>query len=90
MASKKIFETKYNLNVQYRLLLKRMGYKERDLNPMQRKVMKEMVFAGWGQLLVLLRDDLGGIEDEAEAVETMQYLHDQVYDFVLKMKHKSN
>ena len=86
----KQFDTKFNLNHQYKLLLKRMGFKERQLNPTQRRVMKEMVFAGWAQLLILMRDDLGGIEDENEAVETMQHLHNQTFDFVMKMKNKSN
>ena len=65
----------FDLDHQYSLYLKRSGLKEAEMHEVQRTETKRAFFGACGQMLLLLRDDLGGMEDEDRAVATM---HDMV------------
>lgn len=70
----------FDLNHQYQLYLKRVGLKEKTMSLVQSKETKRAFFGACGQLLILLRDDVGELE-ETEAIETMDDMINQVADF---------
>lgn len=72
------FNEKFNLEVQYDLYLQRVGLKQSAMHPIQNKLMKDSFLAACGIMLVMLRDDLGAIEDEMEAIYVMENLLTQV------------
>lgn len=59
---------------QYQLYLKRMNLNEKNMHPVQRTETKRAFMGGMAQMLVVMRDDVGGIEDEDRAVLTMEDL----------------
>lgn len=63
--------SKFDLDHQYSLYLKRSGLKEAEMHEVQRIETKRAFFGACGQMLLLLRDDLGGMEDEDRAILTM-------------------
>lgn len=70
----------FDLHHQYQLYLKRVQLNEKTMSPIQRKEIKRAFFGACGQLLILLRDDVGELE-ENEAVETLDDMTQQVADF---------
>ncbi len=76
-------DQKFNLTHQYKLYLQRIGLKEETMHPIQSEQLKQAFFAACSQMLFLFRDDVGGIESEAEAVETMENMIDQASTFWL-------
>lgn len=72
----------FNLEHQYQLYLERVKLKESQMSLIQRQELKRAFMGACGQMLVLLRDELGELP-ENEAVETLQNLHDQVGNFWL-------
>jgi len=72
------FNEKFNLEVQYDLYLQRVGLKQSAMHPIQNKLMKDSFLAACGIMLVMLRDDLGAIDDEMEAIYVMENLMTQV------------
>lgn len=80
----------FNLEYQYQLYLERVSLKEENMHHEQRKQLKQAFMGACGQLLILFRDDLGGIEDEEKAIATMQDMLNQVGDYWLKVGERSN
>lgn len=74
----------FDLEYQYGLYLERGGLKEGEMHPVQAVETKRAFFGAWGQLLLLLRDDMP--EDEDEAVKILERMQDQVVNFWLKQK----
>jgi len=72
----------FNLEHQYQLYLERVKLKESQMPPIQRKELKRAFMGACGQMLILLRDDLGELS-ENEAIETLQDLHNQVSNYWL-------
>jgi len=72
------FNEKFNLEVQYDMYLKRVGLNQTAMHPIQNKLMKDSFLAACGIMLVMLRDDLGAIDDEMEAIYVMENLMTQV------------
>lgn len=70
----------FDLHHQYQLYLKRIQLNEKTMSPIQRKETKRAFFGACGQLLILLRDDVGELE-ENEAVEVMDDMISQVGNF---------
>lgn len=73
MAKDKIFDLEH----QYQLYLQRVGLKEENMHPIQKTETKRAFIGACGQMLVLLRDDLGKLE-ENKAIEILQDMMDQV------------
>lgn len=80
---------KFELEYQYKLFLKRMGLSEENMPPVQKKVMKQIFMGTCGQLILLLRDDIGALEEE-EAIKVMKSMLEQVGNFFLKETNKQN
>lgn len=83
------FMDNFNLENQYQLYLKRVGLSENKMHPEQKKQLKQTFMGACGQMLLLLRDEVGALEEE-KAIETMQGMVNQVSDFFLKETHKTN
>lgn len=80
---------KFNLEKQYQLYLERIGLKESQMHPVQKTETKRAFMGGCGQLLILLRDDVGDLEEE-EAVEQIESMINQVQSFWLKETRQTN
>ena len=74
----------FNLEEQYQLYLKRVALKESEMHPTQKKQLRQTFMGACGQMLLLLMDDLGKLE-EPEAIEAMQNMLNQVSDYFLKV-----
>ena len=82
-------DPKFNLEKKYQIFLKRIGLSESKMNPVQREQIKFVYFATYGEALIVLRDDVGELEEE-QAIKTMQSLLNQVGDFLQKTKNQHN
>jgi len=74
---------KYDLENQYQLYLKRVGLVESKMAPLQKKQLRQTFMGAYGQLLMLLRDDITKMEDNV-AVLTIQNMFDQVANYFAK------
>ena len=79
----------FDLEHQYQLYLKRVGLKESNMDSVQRKEMRQFFMGACRQMLILLRDDLGEME-ESEAIETMQDIINHVHNYFMKSTNKMN
>lgn len=68
-----------NANFQYQEYLRRARITEAQMPDIQRIETKRAFFAGIGQTLILLRDQLS--ENDEEGSVELQNLHDQVLNF---------
>lgn len=75
---------KFNIEAQYQLYLKRMRLSEDTMHPQQKIQLRQTFFGAAGQMLILMRDEIGAIEDEDTAVEVLVDLINQVGNFFLK------
>lgn len=85
MAKNKTFDLEH----QYQLYLQRVGLKKENMHPVQRTETKRAFIGACGQMLILLRDDLGALE-ESKAIETMQDMMNQVGTYFMKETNKLN
>lgn len=79
----------FDLEHQYRLYLDRVGLKEANMHPVQKIETRRAFMGACGQMLILLRDDLGSLE-ESKATETMQDMINQVQVHFMKETNKLN
>lgn len=79
----------FNLEHQYQLYLQRMALSEDTMHPQQKIQLRQTFFGASGQMLILLRDELSKLEEE-KAMETLQYLINQVGNFFLAETNKQN
>lgn len=71
---------KFNLDYQYELYLKRVGLSIATMPDSQKKALKMAFMGACGQMLLLLRDDVGAM-DEKQAVSTLEKMIGQVSNF---------
>ena len=79
----------FDLEHQYQLYLKRVGLKEENMHPVQKTETRRAFMGACGQMLILLRDDLGVLE-ESKAIEIMQDMINQVQVYFMKETNKFN
>ena len=79
----------FDLEHQYQLYLKRVGLKEENMHPVQKTETIRAFMGACGQMLILLRDDLGVLE-ESKAIEIMQDMINQVQVYFMKETNKFN
>lgn len=72
----------FNLEHQYQLYLKRVKLNESQMSPIQRKELKRAFMGACGQMLILLRDGVGEL-NENDAVTTLEDMINQVSNFWL-------
>lgn len=82
-------EDKFDLEVQYQFYLKKVGLTEKMMHPQQKTETKRAFFAACGQLLVLFRDDLTKLPDDA-AVEKLSGMINQVAGFFITENNSMN
>lgn len=85
-----IMSKQFDLEYQYQLYLKRVALKESDMGSIQKTVMKNAFMGACGQMLILLQEDVGTIENEDEAIEVLQHMKSQVGTYFLKEKGEQN
>lgn len=79
----------FNLDKQYQLYLERVGLSESKMHPTQKVETKRAFMGACGQMLILLRDELGAL-DEDIAVEQMKDMINQVQNFWQKQNNQTN
>lgn len=70
-----------DLNKQFELYLQRAGISHLPKNSVQYSELRRAFMGAAGQLLIIFREEIGAIEDEDEAVDTMHDMLVQVNDF---------
>ena len=77
----------FNLEHQYQLYLKRVALKEAEMHPEQKKQLRQAFMGACGQIILLLRDEVGKLEKD-EAVKVMKNMIEQVGNYFLKITNK--
>lgn len=80
----------FNIEHQYQLYLERMSLSESSMHPQQRIQLRQTFFGAFGQSIILMRDGVGAIETEDEAIKVMKSMLDQVGAFFLKEANRLN
>lgn len=80
---------KFNLEKQYQLYLERVKLKEEEMHPIQRVQIKQCFYGAIGQILILLRDEVGELPED-EGAEQMQDFLNQVGNFFYKENNRTN
>jgi len=79
----------FNLEHQYQLYLKRVALREVEMHPEQKKQLRQAFMGACGQIILLLRDEVGKLEED-EAVKVMENMIEQVGNYFLKITNKQN
>lgn len=80
----KIIPKDLDLNHQWGLFVERCGLQENKMPEDQRREMKRAFFGACGQMLILMKDELGDYSDkygDAAAAGVLQNMLDQVSNF---------
>lgn len=81
--------SKFNIENQYKLYLKRMNLNEDKMPKTQIIETKRAFYGAFGQLLMLLQNDITSLSDE-QALKTLDNMINQVGHFFLNETHKQN
>lgn len=81
--------SKFNIENQYKLYLKRMKLDENRMPEVQRVETKRVFYGAFGQLLMLLQNDITELSDD-EAFKTLDSMITQVGQFFMNETHKQN
>lgn len=81
-------DKQFNIHYQWKKYLERAGVREEDMPPIQQSEMKKAFYGACGQMLILLRDELGdlaqkigGVKGEIAAAAVLQQMLDQIQSF---------
>lgn len=66
-----------------------VNLKENEMGTNQRTIMKRVFMGACGQMLVILRDELSKLDEDA-AVEKLQMMFNQVSDYFMKETNRYN
>ena len=72
----------FNLEHQYQLYLERVGLRDKLMPPKMETELRRAFFGACGQLLILLRDDVGELTED-EGFKVFEDLLEQVSNFWL-------
>jgi len=81
--------SKFNIENQYKLYLQRMKLDESKMPTVQRVETKRVFYGAFGQLLMLLQNDISALSDD-EAFKTLDNMITQVGQFFMNETHKQN
>lgn len=70
-----------SIEKKYQFYLKKVNLKESRMHPQQKKQLREAFFGAAGIMLVALREQLGRIDDEEEAIACLDDMEQQVNTF---------
>jgi hypothetical protein len=76
---------KSNLEAFYQEYLVKVGLNEANMMPVQRKETKQAFMAGCTKILIHMRDEIANIEEEEDAVDTLQDLVDQAKTYFMTL-----
>jgi len=79
----------FDLEYQYQLYLKRMKLDESKMPEVQQIETKRVFYGAFGQLLMLLQNDISILSDE-KAFEALDNMINQVGQFFINETHKQN
>lgn len=82
-------QKEFDLEHQYQLYLERVALSEATMHPEQRKQLRQTFMGACGQMLIMLRDDVGKLEED-EAIKVMENMINQVSNYFLKAINKQN
>lgn len=82
-------ENKFTLEEQYKFYLKKVGLSEDMMHPTQNIETKRTFYAAWGQLLMLLQNDIVELPEE-KSVEILDDMIDEIGQFFLNEVEKQN
>lgn len=71
----------FQVETHWQAYLVMIGIKEEMLSPTQHQEMKRAFYGGFGQMLVLFRDNISLIEDNDEGIKVFMDITKQVHDF---------
>lgn len=81
--------SKFNIENQYKLYLQRMKLDENKMPEVQRIETKRVFYGAFGQLLMLLQNDISALPDE-QAFKVLDNMINQVGHFFLNETYKQN
>lgn len=81
--------SKFTIEEQWHLYLKRVGLSEGILPEAQRVEMKRTFFGACGQMLFMLRDDIGALPEE-EGIEILEAIKSEVGKFWIDQSNRKN
>jgi len=81
--------SKFNIENQYKLYLQKMKLDESRMPEVQRIETKRVFYGAFGQLLMLLQNDITELSDN-EAFKTLDSMITQVGQFFINETHKQN
>lgn len=70
----------FTVEYHYQKLLAQLGHSEENMHPEQKKQLKEVYYGAFGQILVMLREDITAF-DKDEAIIILQEFVDQIHYF---------
>lgn len=73
---------KFNVEYQYQLYLKQMGLSEETMHPEQKLQIKNTFYGSFGQLLLLMRDEISELEED-KAIDVLGDLLNEVVNHFL-------
>ena len=73
----------FDIENQYQLYLKRVELDESKMPPLQKKQLRQTFMGAYGSLLMLLRNDIAKMEEDA-AIMTLKNMIKQVANFFAK------
>ena len=80
---------KFNIENQYKLYLKIMKLNESKMPEVQRIETKRVFYGAFGQLLMLLKNDIPALSDK-DAFKALDSMINQVGQFFINETHKQN
>lgn len=69
--------SKYDLEHQYQLFLKRMDLSESTMHPTQKKQLRQTFYGACGQFLVFITEELSKLEED-KAIELLDNIYNQI------------
>ena len=81
---------KIDIEERYQKYLKQIKLTEAGMHPEQKKQLRQTFFAAWGIAIISMRDEVGAIENEDEAIECMQDQLNQVGNHFLNLTNSFN
>lgn len=79
----------FNLEHQYELYLQRVGLKEEQMHPLQKKQLRQTFMGACGQMLILMRDEVGALPED-QAIEVCESMINQVGEFFINQTERKN
>jgi hypothetical protein len=80
---------KFNVEEQYKLYINRVGLKLEQMPPDQIRETRRAFFGACGQILILMRDDVGALP-EKQAIKIMENMLQEVGNFWLVQGQRQN